>query len=297
MKNFNRSIIIASLLVLVILIFPTLAWSHSSIKNMEQRHNSQMSPVIWVPGSSADQDRFDDIFKTINTGSHVQHSVLKVEIMKNDTIKYTGSIRPNDLQPFIVVAFEDNSDGYTTIKKESRWFNIALQSLVKRYNFNNFKAIGHSNGGLVLSFFLEDYNNSDEVHMTKLLTMGSPFNSYEDSLSNKTVMLNDLINNRSKIDKNLTVYSITGTEDYSSDGTVPEASVEAGKYVFQKQVKKYTQITVTGTTAAHSDLPSNPETLDIINKNIISKDTKKKAPPAPTQDIKHKHEVKPNTRD
>ncbi len=51
------------------------------------------------------------------------------------------------------------------------------------------------------------------------------------------------------------MYSIAGTEDYTDDGIVPVQSVLAGKYIFQKHVKSYTQITVSGDDAQHSSLP------------------------------------------
>lgn len=268
MSKINRLVILIVSILAVALIVPSATWSHSTVRMLEARHNSKMSPVIWVPGSSANQDRYDPVFKQLNSGK-TKHSVLKITVDTNNKVEYTGSIRPNDRQPFIVIAFQDNKDGYPTIKKQAKWFNVAFNELTNRYHFNNFSAVGHSNGGLVLSFFLEDYNKPSETRMTKLVTMGSPYNSYENSLSNKTVMLNDLIDGRSKIDKDLSVFSISGSETYSSDGIVPLQSVEAGKYVFQNQVKHYTQLTVTGSDTEHSDLPSNPQVLDIIRKNIL----------------------------
>ncbi|MGL5688277.1 MAG: alpha/beta hydrolase, partial [Weissella cibaria] len=52
---------------------------------------------------------------------------------------------------------------------------------------------------------------------------------------------------------------------------VPEESVEAGKYIFQKQVAHYTQITVTGDDAQHSDLPQNDQIVQLIQQNVLPK--------------------------
>ena len=102
------------------------------------------------------------------------------------------------------------------------------------------------------------------------MTLGTPFNFSETSLQRRTEMLKDFIQDNSKIPSHLTVYSIAGTEDYTDDGIVPIQSVIAGKYIYQKRVKSYTQITVTGDNAQHSNLPDNPEVMKLIQSNIIT---------------------------
>ena len=42
------------------------------------------------------------------------------------------------------------------------------------------------------------------------------------------------------------MYSVAGTITYDSDELVPDASVSAGKYIYQNQAASYTEITVTG---------------------------------------------------
>ena len=68
----------------------------------------------------------------------------------------------------------------------------------------------------------------------------------------------------------LTVYSIAGTENYTSDGTVPYNSVNYGKYIFQDQVKHFTEITVTGANTAHSDLPQNKQIVSLIRQYLLA---------------------------
>ena len=54
-----------------------------------------------------------------------------------------------------------------------------------------------------------------------------------------------------------------------NDGIVPEASVAAGKYIFQNQVKSYTAMTVTGVEADHSDLPQNKQVIKVIKQYLL----------------------------
>ena len=108
--------------------------------------------------------------------------------------------------------------------------------MTKKYQFNNFKAVGHSNGGLIYTAFLEDYFNRDDITVKKLMTIGSPYNFSETSITHKSQMLTDFIKKRKNIPTNLSMYSIAGTENFENDGIVPARSVEAGKYIYQGQV-------------------------------------------------------------
>ncbi|OQJ68143.1 hypothetical protein BMS78_07255 [Leuconostoc pseudomesenteroides] len=47
-------------------------------------------------------------------------------------------------------------------------------------------------------------------------------------------------------------------------------SVIAGKYIFQKHVKAYTQITVSGSDAQHSSLPENTEVVSLIQEYLLA---------------------------
>ncbi|BAX71438.1 alpha/beta hydrolase superfamily protein [Leuconostoc suionicum] len=227
-----------------------------------------MSPIILIPGSSASVNRFDSLLTKLNTKSQ-RHDVLKVLVTKDGKLVYSGKIRSSDEQPFIVVGFQNNADGYDNIKKQAKWLNTALIDLQDRYHFHNFQGIGHSNGGLIWTRYLENYYSSDSFNMATLMTLGTPFNFSESSSQRRTVMLKDFIEKSTKLPSNLIMYSIAGTEDYTDDGIVPVQSVLAGKYIFQKHVKSYTQITVSGDDAQHSSLPENTEVVKLIQEHIL----------------------------
>ncbi|MDE3752018.1 alpha/beta hydrolase [Pediococcus pentosaceus] len=270
-KKWSIIFLIVSLIGIGILAWPSIQWMHKNVTAISKRHDSNMSPVIFIPGSSATQNRFDGLIDKLNDRRGKRHSLLKVTVHTNDRISYSGSIRPRDNEPFIVVGFENNKDGYSNIKKQAKWFSIAFNALAKKYQFNNFKAIGHSNGGLVYTMYLENYFNRDDISIKKLMTIGSPYNFSETSLSHKTQMLSDFIKQRKKIPKTLSVYSIIGTQNFDNDGIVPARSAEAGKYIYQGQAQHYTEITVTGNDAQHSDLPQNQQIINLIEQYILAK--------------------------
>lgn len=265
----HKVIMISSLVILALLTIISYCWSKQSVSVLRRRQQSQMSPVIMIPGSSATVNRFDTLVTKINRQERQNHSLLKVKVYNNGKITYTGQVREGDNEPFIVVGFENNHDGYSNIKKQAKMFNTAFNQLKAQYNFNNFKGIGHSNGGLIYTYFLEHYFNERQIRIKRLMTIGTPYNFAEPS-NRRTQMLSDFIKNRKNLPSNLTMYSIAGSENYVEDGLVPLSSVLAGKYIYQGAVKHYTQITVTGKLAQHSALPQNNEVLSLIRRYILN---------------------------
>ena len=262
---------IISVLAFVLLMRLSLSWSRRNVDDLTKWHNAKMSPVIMIPGSSASVNRFDRLVNQLNRHRKNPHSLLKVKVMKNDQIQYSGRIRPNNNEPIIVVGFENNHDGYSNIQQQARWFNLAFHQLTRHYNFNNFKAIGHSNGGLIYTYFLEHYyaRYQRTARIKKLMMIGSPYNFNEKSMNHQTKMLADFIKYRKHLPKNLSVYLVAGTQTYTSDGLVPLNSVLVGRYIYQNQVKHFTTIMVSGNNAQHSDLPQNRQIVDLINRYML----------------------------
>ena len=263
--------------IMLLLTIPAYQAMQASVNSERVWHNSRVSPVIFIPGSSANQDRFDNLFQQMHLGKRkLKRSVLKITVQKNDKIKTSGSIAARDQEPFIVIAFQNNQDGYTNISQQTRWLKIAMNYLTNNYNFNNFSAIGHSNGGLIWTWYLEKYFNRNDLTINSLMTVGTPYNSLESNIKNETAIFRQLYRNKENLPANLIVYAIAGTKNYQNDGIVPYQSVEAGKYIYQKQVKKYTQITVTGENSSHGSLLDNPQVTRLVQENIM--DNRKTAP-------------------
>lgn len=271
-KNPNVKWLLLLTLIIIALAIPGYHWMKEGNRARAQRQKSILSPVIMVPGSSATTERFNQLVKQLNQNTPTKHSVLKINVSTNGVLSYSGSINKNDNEPFIIVGFQNNKDGYSNIKKQAGWLDQAFYTLTQNYKFNNFKAFGHSNGGLIWTYWLEHYYStySDEITMKRLMTLGTPYNFSESNLNHRTQMLEDFIKNKNKLPKDLVVYSLSGGKNYESDGIVPETSVAAGKYIFQNRVKGYTMITVTGEKADHSDLPQNEQVIQAIEQYLLN---------------------------
>ena len=252
---------------------PSYSWTRKNVQKIEKFYNSKLSPIIMIPGSSATENRFDGLVTKLNQDRQgTKHSLLKVKVWNDGTITYSGSIDAKDNEPIIVIGFENNKDGYSNIKKQAKMVNQAFEALQEKYNFNNFKGLAHSNGGLIYTAFIENYLGDYDVDLKTLMTIGTPYNFTETNIKNKSEMLADFIKNREAIPTTLHMYSVAGTITYDSDELVPDASVSAGKYIYQNQAASYTEITVTGEDAQHSDLPTNDEVVALIKQHIESQD-------------------------
>ncbi|WP_314737199.1 alpha/beta hydrolase [Limosilactobacillus urinaemulieris] len=271
LRKKSRRILISIIIVLVLIVLPTYFWMKHTNRYLALQEKSRMSPVIMVPGSSATKERFNQLIELLNKNTDKKHSVLKLEVYNSGKISYNGTIARNDNEPFIIINFENNKDGLSNIKKQAAMLNDAFDELTDQYYFNNFKAFGHSNGGLIWTYWLEHYyaNYQDSIKIKSLMTLGTPYNFAEKSIQTPTQMFTELIKYRDKLPKTLNVFSIAGTENYDSDGLVPEESVQAGKYIFQKQVAHYTAMTVTGDEAQHSDLPQNKQIVKMIEEYLL----------------------------
>ena len=275
MKISKKTALIFTLvcLFLIGLAVPSYSWTRKNVQKIEKFYNSKLSPIIMIPGSSATENRFEGLVTKLNQDRQgTKHSLLKVKVWNDGTITYSGSIDAKDNEPIIVIGFENNKDGYSNIKKQAKMVNQAFEALQEKYNFNNFKGLAHSNGGLIYTAFIENYLGDYDVDLKTLMTIGTPYNFTETNIKNKSEMLADFIKNREAIPTTLHMYSVAGTITYDSDELVPDASVSAGKYIYQNQAASYTEITVTGEDAQHSDLPTNDEVVALIKQHLESQD-------------------------
>jgi len=257
--------------------WPAYNWTRSNIKTLKDAGRTRMAPVIMVPGSSASQNRFDSLITELEKETPQKHSVLKLTVATDGSIKYSGNLKQNDNEPFIVIGFANNKDGKANIDKQAVWLNIAFKELVKTYRFNHFRALGHSNGGLIWTLFLERYlKQSPKITIDRFMTIATPYNMESTSTTPKTKMYQELYQYRAGLPNSLTMYSIAGTENYTSDGTVPYNSVNAGKYIFQNQIKHFTEVTVTGANTTHSDLPQNKQIVGLIREYLLEEDVPNK---------------------
>lgn len=217
------------------------------------RSRETIKPVILIPGSSASIQRFNATVRMLSHASHKKHSLLKIKVLKNYELEIEGRLNTSSKNPMIVIGFENNRDGYKNIQLQIDYLKTALRYLLEHYQIKEFKAIGHSNGGLVLTGLLEDgFLEQEGLSISKLAILGSPYTFNKE-------MHQDFQKRRWRIPRQLSVLNLVGEWTAKSDGIVPLASAQAAKDVFSKQ--DYQQVILNGRKAHHSALPTNPEAI------------------------------------
>lgn len=267
-RNKTRKYPIIIIIALLLLGTFSLLWTKKNAANASNNSDTTLTPIIMIPGSGADNSALDGLIATVDQRYKENHSVLKVTVNTDNSLTYTGHIQPKDKHPYIVVGFENSQDGFENIKKQAKWFNIAFRDLQRKYHFHTFNAFGHSNGSLIWTYFLEDDFKQTNTKIKHLMTIGAPFNLEETNSDDHTEMLDQLIDGRKNLPKNLSYYSVAGTKQYANDGIVPLSSVDSGKYIYQDQIKHYMFITLTGTNAEHSDMLTNAQFITLFHQFI-----------------------------
>ena len=230
----------------------------------------RISPIIMIPGSSATENRFNRMVKKLNRNQHSHHSLVRIKVWNDGHMTYRGHLKRKDRNPIFVVGFQNNRDGYENIKQQAAMFDTALTVLREKYSFNSFKALGHSNGGLVYTVFLQQYlANHSELEMEKLLTIGSPYNLNKKNLNHRVPMLDDFVANQEKLPKKLQHLSILGIFFRDGDGIVHKSSVEAGSLIYKGKIASHREVVIVGKDAHHSSLPQNEQVVDLIREFLL----------------------------
>lgn len=272
-KNSLKITFILLVAGLLMIISQGISWSISAAAaDQTFNHTKQKiaEPTIMVPGTNGDVSRFDGLINQLESANS-DTKVLKVTVDTDGTLHTQGSINSNTQHPVIVIAFEDASDGQTAVAKQAVWYQKALEYLHNIYDFDQYNVIGHSNGGLVLTDYLENDKRTEDPSIDHLITLGTPYNDVSSAYNDKETFkatspwLASYIENKDNLPTELKVINIAGNpHGTGSDGTVDLASVLSGEQLYQ-DAASYTELQV---NASHSDLVEAPAVVKTI-ENII----------------------------
>lgn len=217
-----------------------------------------IQPIIMIPGSSATENRFNKMVKKLNHGQHPHHSLIRIKVWNDGQMTYRGHLNRKDRKPIFVVGFQNNRDGYENIKKQIESLKLALTCLLDHYYFTEFKAVGHSNGGLVLTGLLESgFLEKKKLTVSKMAIIGSPYKFNQE-------MYDDFQRWKHRLEKEVEVLNFVGSFAGKSDGIVPLSSAQAAKSIFENQT--YSEVNLKGRKAHHSSLPTNPELVKQLSQ-------------------------------
>ena len=156
------------------------------------------------------------------------------------------------------------------LMEEGNFRGLFPRILGEKYAFTSFKGLGHSNGGLVYTAFLQQYlTEHANLELEKLITIGSPYNLNKKEISDRVPMLDDFVANQEKLPKKLQHLSILGIFFRDGDGIVHRSSVEAGSLIYKGKIASHREVVITGKAAHHSSLPQNEQVIDLIKEFLF----------------------------
>lgn len=272
-------------LALVLITF--LATSYFGIRFYQQQQLPKVpteaqpakNPVFLIPGTNATNKRFNSFTESLMEEQVTSNAVLKIQVKKDGKIHYLNQLKKNSERPFIVVGFEDNTEKAVDI--EAKWFQNVVLDVKKKYPFSTFDAVGHSNGGLVLATYLENYQTTSKPQMNRLITIATPFNDtkaeYNDNnlafteVKKASHLLTNFIEKQTQLPSSLKVLALAGNQEKNethSDGVVPVQSAFASRLFIKKQVASYQESIITGKQTGHSDLLDNSKVQNQVKAFI-----------------------------
>ncbi|MTD41411.1 alpha/beta hydrolase [Erwinia sp. CPCC 100877] len=228
-------------------------------------------PTIFVPGTNGTVERFNGLFKQL---TDEQKAILKLTVKTDGTILTKGKLTSTNEHPLVVVAFEDSSND--TLSLQGKWFQLALNYLQKHYLFDSYNYVGHSNGGLVVTSYLENFRRSQDPTLNKLITIATPFNDTADEyntfettfteVKKKSPLLSENLDKKENIPAAIQVLAIAG----EADSTVPVTSAFSSRFIYQKQAAAYQELLIQGEDTSHSELVENKLVIQAIQQNLWS---------------------------
>ncbi|EFR86650.1 lipoprotein, putative [Listeria marthii FSL S4-120] len=265
-------------ITIMILLFGTLLLS--ACQNDKEAENSSppkvdlkdQIPIILIHGSGGDTHSLDEMADQLMNEYKSSNEAMSMSISSDGDITYQGELTKDAKRPIIKFAFDQNQ---ATPDDWSQWLKIAMVDLKDRYGFTQMDGVGHSNGGLALTYFAEDYGKDETVPtLRKIVAIGSPFNDLDSNdngkdltfkqLPNSTAQLDYFMEKQHDINPNLEVLAIAGalSDDNPTDGVVPTNSSLATRLFMPGNAKAYIEDVQVGKGAVHQTLHETTKSIE-----------------------------------
>ncbi|MGM0219818.1 alpha/beta hydrolase [Enterococcus sp. AZ126] len=268
-KGVSKILLIVGVVLMLFFLFQKSLTAFAEKFTLVSEPVEIQTPTIFVPGTNGTVNRFNGLIKNLDPKA----DVLKVTVATDGTVSSKGKLTSSTEHPMIVIAFEDSSD--KTLPVQGKWYQLALRYIKEKYSFKTYNYLGHSNGGLVITSYLEEFQQSDDPKLAKLITLGTPYNDtskkYNDAvtsfvqLKETSDLLKSYLKNLENIPNTIKMLNIAGeVDDTASDSTVSVQSVFSGRYIYQDQVAEYQEVLIQGENTSHSELVENQKVVQLF---------------------------------
>lgn len=254
----------------------------SHVADHSRPNHAQQIPTIFVHGFRGGLQTTDQMVHQAMAYTD-QTTFLRVIVNWRGQIRYQGSWTTHE-NPIVQIIFEEN---IASMRMHSRWLELVLPTLKKRYRFTKFNAVGHSVGATaLLNCLLENHGDAKFPTLNKVILLAGPFdgvivlgdipNINQLSLSGRPFFMNlhylYWLAHKKDFPKDAQVLNIYGNTDsgYNCDSYITVNSARSVNYLLRDTAATYHEIEVHGVSAEHSVMHDSDKVLHIINNFLFN---------------------------
>lgn len=254
--------IIITIISLVSLIFI----SQGITTQKAQAASASNDPVFFVVGSYSDDTTWDQMYQRLDPQQ--KHPIIKLYVTEDGSVQRTNVRTPNDNErPFITVSFQNILWNDQSVYENANCLKQAIEAYRSKDPFNDADVVAHSNGGNVVTRYME---SDGSVDFNNFISVGTPYNMRAGNGDPATDLLLSQIAGASRLNHNMNVINVIGSAigDNSTDTVVSRDSALAGGNIFEGNVASFSRLYLTGNDAVHPNQPSSAEVAQILSTHL-----------------------------
>ncbi|WEG73243.1 alpha/beta fold hydrolase [Vagococcus intermedius] len=237
-----------------------------------------VTPTLFLHGTYGTKYSLGRMIKRFEKAGYAERS-LEIIVERNHHLVIQGNIEKLQTveRPLVHIIFKEMQPSEW---QQGEWLHQIMLLLKQKLIIDDVYFVGHSMGGVAALRYLVDYGYDPKLpQITKLVTLGSPFNGEE--VSNDSMTELDLSEKgpqernatyryleaaQERLPKTLSFLNIYGDlgNGSRSDGTVPVDSVKAISYLLEPVIESYHEVAIYGWQGQHMLLHENSDVDDVM---------------------------------
>lgn len=253
-------------------------------KTISKKESQNLTPTLFFHGGGSSYHAEEQMANAAKKAG-ATNTIIRAMVDKQGQVKLVGTIKPGAKNPIVEVNYANNRE--LNYRKHGEWATAVVRKLQQQYHFKAINMVGHSLGNISLIYYsLQNAGNTRLPKLRKQVDIAGHFaglnfakipasvkqpagltlnaagkpNHMNATYRQMTALRQTLPKNQVRI---LNIYGNIGGH---TDGTVPNVSSLALKYLVAPRAKSYQEKVFTGKLARHSKLHENPQ----VDRTLIS---------------------------
>lgn len=262
----------------------TVVVAGCSRKTISKKESQNLTPTLFFHGGGSSYHAEEQMANAAKKAG-ATNTIIRAMVDKQGRVKLVGTIKPGAKNPIVEVNYANNRE--LNYRKHGEWATAVVRKLQQQYHFKAINMVGHSLGNISLIYYsLQNAGNTRLPKLRKQVDIAGHFAGLNFAkipaavkqpagltlnAAGKPNHMNAIYRQmtalRQTLPKNqVRILNIYGNIGGHTDGTVPNVSSLALKYLVAPRAKSYQEKVFTGKLARHSKLHENPQ----VDRALIS---------------------------